>query len=101
MKDNYSLELYKLITNPDEENRDIHYVSEYGWINDNEFIVWIENIWFKDFIDELEQIFGYGIYDDGGIDATIMYDSVCIDLCELLGDYLSIEEVFPKDKYPH
>lgn len=98
---NYGLELYKLITNPDGEDSDIHYVSEFGWINDNEFIVWIENIWFKDFMDELEQIFGYDIYDDGGIDATIMYNAACIDLCEVLSDYLNIEEVFPKDKYRH
>ena len=38
---NYELELYKLIMTPDEDDPDISYVDEFGWINDTEFCVWI------------------------------------------------------------
>ena len=31
----------------------------------------------------------------------IQADCVCIDLCEAIGNFIDIEEVFPKDKYEH
>ena len=31
MEKNYELELYKLIVIPDEDDRDILYVNEFGW----------------------------------------------------------------------
>ena len=53
---------------------------------------------------DLKRIFGNYIFDDGGFDANMQQDGVCIDLCEALGNYLGIddiEEVFPKEKYQH
>lgn len=98
---NYGLELYKLIMTPDEEDLDFSYVSEFGWVGDTEFLVWVDWNWFKEFMDKITEIFGYGIFDDGNFNANIQPDSVCIDLKDVLEGYVDIEEVFPKDKYKH
>lgn len=98
---NYGLELYKLIMTPDEEDLDFSYVSEFGWVNNEEFLVWVSFDWIKDFIERLTEIFGYGIFDDGNFNANIQSDTVCIVLNEVLDGYVDIEEVFPKDKYQH
>lgn len=95
------LELYKLLTNPDEEDEDVSYVSEFGWINDKKFIVWVDYLWIKEFIEKLEQIFGCGIFDEGGFDGNIQSYGIAFDLCEAVGCCMDIEEVFPKDKYKH
>lgn len=101
-KKNYELELYKLIMLPDEEDSDVTYVSEFGWVNDTEFLVWIDWLFFKEFMDRITEIFGYGIFDDENFNANIQPDSVCIDLKDVLAGYgVEIEEVFPKDKYRH
>ena len=98
MTKNYELELYKLITGKDESG--FCYVDELGWINDTQFCVWVSNYFFKDFIDGLTEIFGYGLYDDGGFDGNIQSDCVCIDLCEVLGNYgIDFKEVFPIKNY--
>lgn len=101
MSKNYGLELHKLIITPDEEDLDISYVSEFGWVNNTEFLVWVDYIWFKDFMDKMIEIFGYGIFDDANFNANMQSDSVCIDLRDVLSGYIDIEEVFPKDKYKH
>lgn len=92
---NYELELYKMIT--DDENC----IDELGWINDKQFCVWISYFRLDDFMDRAKSIFGYGMFDDGGFNANMQSDGVCIDLYEMLGDYLDIENVFPKEKYQH
>lgn len=102
MNKNYELELYKLIMNPDEESSDLSYVDEFGWISDTEFYVWIKLIWFDEFIKRLNNIFGYSLFDEGGIEARIGSDYVCIDLGNFVGDYeVNLEQVFPKSKYKH
>lgn len=97
---NYELELYKLIMTPDLEDLDLSYIDEMGWVDDM-FLVWVSYIWLSDFIEGLKGIFGYGLFDDGGFNANMQSDGVCIDLCEALGSYISIENVFSKDKYRH
>lgn len=99
MSKNCELELYKLIMSP-EESED-SYVSEMGWVNDAEFFVWVSLLWIKEFVERIVDIFGYGIFDDGNFNASMQYDSVCIDLADVLDGYVDIEEVFPKDKYRH
>lgn len=42
-----------------------------------------------------------GMFDDGAFVANMQSDGVCIDLAEVLGGYLDIEAVFPKDKFKH
>ena len=102
MSNNYELALYKLIMNPEEDGRDISYVDEFGWISNTEFCVWISLFWFKEFVDGLNQIFGYGLFDDGGIEATIGSNYVVIDLAAYVEGYgVEIENMFPKEKYRH
>ena len=101
MSKNYGLELYELIMEDDLGNLYYPYISEFGWVSDTEFFIWISFDGFGDFIRDLTEIFGYGIFDDENFIANIQSDSVCIDLCEVLGGYVDIEEVFPKEKYQH
>lgn len=101
MSRNYELELYKLIIRPDEIDPDICYAQELGWINDNEFCVWIDYLVLDEFICSLKNIFGYEIFDDGGFNGNMQSDCICIDLCEAIGECVDIEAVFPKDKYKH
>lgn len=102
MEKNYELELYKLIIKPDEEDSDISYVDEFGWVSDTEFYVWINLIWFDNFVKRLNNIFGYSLFDEGGIEARIQSDCVCIDLEDFVGQYgIDLEDVFPKSKYKH
>lgn len=39
MRKNYELELYKLLINPEEDDIDISYVDEFGWVSNTEFYV--------------------------------------------------------------
>lgn len=88
------LELYKLITESE-------YVEEMGWINEKEFCIWVSFMWIDELIEAMKKIFGNSLLDEGGIDVHMLSDCVCIDLCDLLGCYLQIEDIFPKDKYQH
>ena len=102
MDKNYELELYKLIMNPDEDNPNVSYADEFGWVSDTEFFIWINLIWFGEFVKRLNDIFGYSLFDEGGIEARIGSDYVCIDLENFVGMYgINLEEVFPKSKYRH
>ena len=94
MDKNYELEIYKLIMNPDEDDSAISYVDE--------FIVWINIVWFHEFIKQLREIFDETIFDEGGFEATIGPGYVCIDLVDVLSGYdIDFEEVFPKSKFTH
>ena len=96
---NYGLEVYKLIM--EGSNCGFPYVEEFGWISTGEFCAWVSYLCLNDFMTDLKNIFGNGMFDDGGFDANMQEDCICIDLCEAIGDYLDIKEVFPKDKYKH
>lgn len=102
MRKNYELELYKLLINPEEDDIDISYVDEFGWVSNTEFYVWISLNWFNEFVKRLGDIFGYSLFDEGGIEARIGSDYVCIDLEEVISGYgIDLEEVFPRSKYTH
>lgn len=96
---NEELELYKLLTSPDEDYDDV-LVDEMGWVKD-EFLVWVSHLYAKEFFERLKDIFGSYIFEEGGFIANIQEDCICIDLCEAVGDCVDIEAVFPKDKYQH
>lgn len=96
---NYGLELYKLIM--EGSNCGFPYVDEFGWISTGEFCVWVSYLWLNDFMVDLKNIFGNGMFDDGGFGANMQENGVCIDLSEAIGNCLDIEEVFPKEKYQH
>lgn len=82
-------------------NNAASHIDEFGWINDNEFCIWVSHLWLYEFVEGLKEIFGYGLFDDGGIEVNMQIDCICIDLCVLLGGYLDIETVFPKEQYQH
>lgn len=95
MDKNYELALYKLIT--EEE-----LVSEFGWSGDNYLLAWINYRDLKEFVDKGMKTFGYSLFDDGGFDANMQSDGVCINLLELFDGYaIDFETIFPKDKYQH
>mgnify|MGYP003524336741 FL=1 len=58
MRKNYELELYKLLINPEEDDIDISYVDEFGWVSNTEIYVWINLNWFNEFVKRLNDIFG-------------------------------------------
>ena len=91
------LRLYKLIVEQDEDEWSC--VSEFGWVNDDEFIVFVYHFNVDTFVKELLEIFGRGLFDDEGFKATVKDTYMCFDLCEILESYLDIEEIFSKDKY--
>lgn len=95
-----ALELYKLCCTDDNEYSDC-FVDELGWISDMEFCVWVSYLYLKEFMEHLTEIFGNGIFDDGGFNANMQEGCVCIDLCEAIGGCIDVETVFPKDKYQH
>jgi hypothetical protein len=50
----------------------------------------------------LNDIFGYSLFDEGGIEARICSDCVCIDLEEVTSGYgIDLEGMFPRSKYTH
>lgn len=82
-------------------NKEVSYIDEFGWINDDTFCVWISHLWLYEFIEGLKEIFGYGLFDDGGVEVNMQADCTCISLSTLLGGYLDIETVFPKKLFQH
>ncbi len=90
---NQELELYKLVTNQQ---------SECGWINDTEFYIWLSYYEMADFMEKFSKIFGKCIFDDGGIEAHLMSDYICLDLTNALsGTDIDFEIVFPREEFKH
>ena len=44
MGKNYGLELYKLLMNTEEDDIDISYVEEFGWVNNTEYGVDLKEV---------------------------------------------------------
>ena len=87
--------LYKIITIS-------IYVSEFGWVDEEKFFVWVSYPYLSNFVDALSRTFGLGIFDDGSFSGKMQYDCVCIDLCEALeGCDINLEEIFPREKFKH
>lgn len=99
---NKELELYKLIMTPEVDDLELSYVDEFGWVCDAGFCLWVIDDWWSDFLSGLVEIFGSGLFDDGGIDAKIQEDRIFINLSEVLDGYdIDLECAFPKDKFLH
>ena len=91
--DNSELELYKLITSS---------IPEFGWIDDDHFYLWIWNFSLYDFIKSIKEILGQHPFEEEGIEAHILEDSVCIDLSVLVdGMDIDLERVFPRHEFTH
>ena len=90
---NQELELYKLIKNDG---------SEFGWVNDDEFLVWLYHFQLDNFIKDMTKIFDYGMFDEELVEAHIGKDYIVIDLaCMLSGEDIELERVFPKEEFKH
>lgn len=87
--------LYKTLMLPNENDLEYTLVEEFGWVKD-EFCVWIRHSALDEFIKYFIREFGYCGLDDGGVDVRLQDEYIVINLCELLGDDVDIESVFPK-----
>ncbi len=90
---NQELELYKFVK-----------AGEYecGWVNDEQFFIWPSFYQLEDFMRYVREIAGKTLFDDGGVEVTLMEDCVCIDLTGLLCGYdIELERVFPKEEFKH
>ena len=95
------LELYKLLVIPNEKDKDFSYIMEMGWVNSDEFCVWVAFDKLKSFVEELKTIFGAGLFDEGGFTGNIQEDCICFDLCAAVGDLVNISKIFSKEEYKH
>lgn len=74
------------------------YATEFGWIKEKEFRVFIPYDDFSSFMAELKENFGQFMTEPFEINAVIENDMVSINLCDLLPETaVSIEEVFSKE----
>lgn len=95
------IELYKLLVTDDNEHQ-TSLANELGWINDEEFLVWISYLWIREFMESIKTIFGEGMFDDGGFESNLQADGVCINLSDMLGSYdVDLKMIFPPKKYKH
>lgn len=92
--------LYKMLMLPNENDLEDTLVEEFAWVKD-EFCVWIRHSKLNDFIQYFIHEFGICRLDCIGIDARLQSEYVVFNLCELLGDKVDIEAVFPKEKYTY
>lgn len=87
--------LYNLIIKSDG-------IEEFGWINEKEFCVWVYYEYLKDFMKNIANMFGFGIFDDGGFQANMQSTGVCINLEDITGmDDIDLKELFPIEKFRH
>lgn len=90
---NQELELYKLVKAD---------VSEFGWVNDDKFLVWLYHFQLDNFIKDIIKIFDDGMFDEDSFEAHIQRDYITIDLaCLLSGEDIELERVFPKEEFKH
>lgn len=74
------------------------YADEFGWIDDDIFCVWVDWVETDDFLTALRELYGTGLFDDGGITAHVGDRYICFELSD---GYIDIEGVYPKDEYRH
>lgn len=74
------------------------YATEFGWINEDCFCIWVSWYWIDNCLDDLRDLYSNSLFDDGGISAKIQDDCICIELSDT---FIDIESMFPKDKYKH
>ena len=99
----YGLKLYKLCATK-ENSTGYCLVDELGWINETDFCIWVNYLWLWEFLGYFKEIFGSGVYDDGGFPVQMQEDHICINLSKALESYLSKEDlewIFPRNTYAH
>lgn len=87
------LRLYKLMTEEDTAP------FEFGWANDEVFIVFVQWTEVDNFMSDLKKIFGSSLFWDNDFMLVVKDGYVCIELNKILHEYLEISEVFDRDEY--
>lgn len=78
------------------------YSSELGWINDEQFCVWVPWVEVYNFLKDMRETFSFTIFDDGGTDANIQDGFICFDITDFLCWYgYLVEDTYPKKDYQH
>lgn len=91
----YEVKLYRLVN-------ESGCVSELGWVNENQFFIWVPYWDLNEFMEGMVGIFGHGLYEDGAFNANFQDGCVCIDLTDVLSEYdLDFGEIFPKEEFKH
>lgn len=85
---NEELELYKLVMDSESV------VFNFGWIDEKSFCIWIPHFLLQKFVEQMKEIFGSSLFNDGGFDARIREEDVCINLSEVLGHRVDIAGMF-------
>lgn len=78
--------------------------TEFGWVNEEQFFIWVSWIEVYDFLKVMREIFGVTIFDDCGCgtNANIQDGFICFDMTDLLSGYGNlVEDTYPKEEYPH
>ena len=83
---NEELELYKLVMGQT--------VYDAKWIDEANFCIWIFHFNFAEFMKKLVEIFGSSLFGDGGFDARVREEYICINLSQLLEHRVDVTEVF-------
>ena len=102
MKRNCELELYKLITKETDWGG-YKYLNNVGWVNKKNFCVWIFYEQLQEFITRLKEIFSVTMLEfySGGFEGRLQETCICINLSQVIGEYVDLEYVFPKEEYPY
>lgn len=76
--------------------------DEFGWVDNDEFMIWLW--WFNvdEFLQGLKSIFGWGLFDDGGFDVRVIDDNFVFNLYDILSCYdCDLKEIFQQSEYKH
>ena len=93
------IKLYKLLLTEDNEH-ETALADEIRWISKDKLLIWVPYLWINEFMTSIKEIFGEGMFDDGGFNGNFQRDCICIDLKEMLQDYnLNFESIFPVNEY--
>lgn len=93
------LRIYKLIAT--DENYGMNLPSEFGWVSERTFIVWVPYAYIQLFSEALINIFSYDYYmENGGVNTKMQERGMAIDLTSIIFRD-ELEDVFPRDKYTY
>lgn len=93
------LKLYKVLAT-DDNKYETALSDEIRWINNEKLLVWIPYMWIDEFINEIKEMFGITIFDEGGFNGNFQEDCICIDLEETIGYCdIDLKSIFPFEKY--
>ena len=76
--------------------------TEFGWVNEEQFFIWVDWIQVPNFLKIVRNVFGNSIFDEYGSNANVQDGCICFDMTDLLSGYGNlVEDTYPKEEYPH